>query len=462
MPRALIVTYPWLPLFSGGVKHVAVLSRFLPAAGWEPLILTRDWGDAPAPDAGDVGLTMQPIDATPSLKHAATLPTVRASYAARDNRWLRGHARLSAERDAHAPLSAHAIARRGLAATYPLYGHYPDPHRGWEEPAVHAGLIAVRQYGISAVLSVCPTATAHIVGGEIARRAGIPWVVLFTDLATFYAGTGDGRSWRERQLQLRLARRWLKGASRSACITPRMTRYVRDTYGIEGDVVVVPFDPDERKVAPHRQAGSPLRLVHTGAIRPDDDGPGLLFDALDVCISASPVTKESIVVEFVGSGCDAFMLAKLDGRPCAPMVHVTPMVAPAEAVRLQGESDVLLLFPPAPSAAGVDGGMQRGLGSLFEYLNAGRLIVAVGGDAGDDVRRLLAETRAGDVADDAGSLAAMLARYGEELSEAGRVAFAPDEAAIARYGAPEQAKRLGALLDAASAERFGSWQRARR
>ena len=462
MPRALVVTYPWLPLFSGGVKHVATLSRFLPAAGWEPLILTRDWGEAPAADDGDLGLTLQPIDATPSLKHAATLPTVRASYSARDNRWLRGHARLAAERDAHASLSAHGIARRGLAATYALYGHYPDPHRGWDETAVRAGTLAVRQYGISAVLSVCPTATAHIVGGEIARRAGVPWVVLFTDLAAFYVGPGDGRSWRERQLHLRLARRWLKGASRSACVTPRMAEYVRDTYGIESDVVVMPFDPDERKVAPHRQAGAPLRLVHTGAIRPDDDRPGLLFDALDMCIAARSVATESIVVEFVGSGCDAFLMATLNGRPCATMVHVTPMVAPAEAVRLQRESDVLLLFPPTPSAARVGGGMQRGLGSLFEYLNAGRPIVAVGADAGDDVRRLLAETRAGDVADDAGVLSAMLARYVEEFSEAGSIAHAPDEAAIARYGAPEQAKRLGALLDAASAERFGSWQRARR
>ena len=205
-----------------------------------------------------------------------------------------------------------------------------------------------------------------------------------------------------------------------------------------------------------------MRLVHTGAIRPDDDGPGLLFDALDVCIAASSVAKTSIVVELVGSGCDEFLMAKLNGRPCAAMVHVTPMVAPAEAVRLQRESDVLLLFPPAPSAARVDGGMQRGLGSLVEYLNAGRPIVAASADAGDDVRRLLAETRAGDVADGAGSLAAMLARYVEELSGAGSIAFAPDEAAIGRYGAPEQAKRLGALLDAASAERFGSWQRARR
>ena len=65
MPRALVVTYPWLPLFNGGVKHVATLSRFLPAAGWEPLILTRDWVDSPTPDDVGLGLTSQPIDATP-------------------------------------------------------------------------------------------------------------------------------------------------------------------------------------------------------------------------------------------------------------------------------------------------------------------------------------------------------------------------------------------------------------
>ena len=462
MPRALVVTYPWLPLFNGGVKHVATLSRFLPAAGWEPLILTRDWGEIPAADDIGLDLTFQPIDATPSLKHAATLTTVRTPYVERDNRWLRWHARFSSERDAHAPLSGHAIVRRALAESYPLFGHYPDAHRGWEEPAVQAGLTAVRQYGVSAILSICPSATAHIVGGEIARRAGIPWVVLFTDLAAFYTGPGDGRSWRVRQLHRALARRWLKGASRAACVTPRMAEYVRDTYDIEGDVVVMPFDPDERKVAPHRQAGSPLRLVHTGTIRPDDDGPELLFDALDVRIAASATAKATIVVELAGSGCEEELLAKLHDRPCAAVVRVTPMVAPAEALRLQRECDVLLLFSPAPTAARTDGGMPRGRGNLFEYLNAGRPIVSVGADAGDDVRRLFAETRAGDAAEDEASVVAMLARYSEELLRAGIIAYSPDEAAILRYGAPEQAKRLGALLDAASAERFGSWQRARR
>lgn len=462
MPRALVVTYPWLPLFNGGVKHVATLSRQLPVAGWEPLILTRPWDDALEPDAVELGLSAQPIDATPALKFAAQLPTTRAVDAARENRWLQWHARVTAERDAHAPLSGHALVRRALTAAYPLYGHYPDRHRGWEAAAVQAGLLAVRQYGVSAVLSICPTSTAHIVGGEIARRSGIPWVVLFADLAAFYAGPDDGRTWRARQLHLALARRWLKGAARSACVTPRMVEYVRETYGIEGDTVALPFDLDERKVAPHRVAGTPLRLVHTGRVRPGADRLDLLLDALDRCVAARPVSSRAIRVEFVGTGCDEWIATKMHGRPCAAVVVLTPMLAPNEAIRVQRESDVLLLLATATTAADARGGYQHGLGTAFEYLNAGRPIVAVGADSGDVVGRLLSETRAGSVADTSEALAALVSAYSEELAESGRIAFAPDEAAIARYGAPEQAKRLAALLDAASAERFGSWQRARR
>ncbi len=462
MPRALVVTYPWLPLFNGGVKNVATLSRQLPVAGWEPLILTRPWDDAQEPDALKLGLTAQPIDATPALKFAAQLPTTRATDAARENRWLQWHARLTAERDAHAPLSGHALVRRALTEAYPLYGHYPDDHRGWEVAAVQAGMLAVRQYGVSAVLSICPTSTAHIVGGEIARRSGIPWVVLFADLALFYAGPGDGRTWRARQLHLALARRWLTGAARSACVTPRMVEYVRETYGIEGDVVALSFDPDERKVAPHRIEGVPLRFVHTGKVRPEADRLDVLLDALDRCVAAHSAPAREVRVEFVGSGCDEWIRTTMNGRPCAQMVVLTPMVAPNEAIRIQRESDVLLLLAPAATTAEAVGGHQHGLGTALEYLNAGRPIVAVGADSGDVVGRLLSETRAGAVADTSDSLAALIRAYSEELTESGRIAFAPDDAAIARYGAPEQAKRLAALLDAASAERFGSWQRARR
>ena len=451
MPRALVVTYQWLPLFNVGVKHVANLCRYLPAADWEPHILTKEWANGPAAEDAFWGMSEQPVDATPSLKHAATIPVVRADYRLRDNRCLRLHAD-----------PPNGLLRRALNLTYPLYGHYPDMHRGWVEPAVDAGLAAVRQYGISAVVSVCPPATSHIVGGEIARRAGIPWVVLFADLFAFYQGPGDGRSARLRWENRRLAKRWLRGATRSACISPRMVDYVRETYGIDGNVVVVPFDPDERRVAPHRTPDSPMRIVHAGSIYPNDERPEMLFDALDVLVGLDAEARRRVTVDLVGSRSDDWLRENLRGRACAEMVNVIGRVAPAEAVRMQREADLLLTFNYQNPIARAAGGTLSYPCKMFEHWNAGRPTIAVGTDPGGFVGQLLAETNAGQTAEDASVLVDILRTYLAELRDNGVIAFRGDADAIARYGAPEQARRLGALLDSACGERFGSWQRAKR
>src|SRR5438105_4253264 len=59
MPRVLVVTYQWLPMFNVGVKHVANLCRYLPAAGWDPHILTKDWSLGAAPEDAFWGMSEQ-------------------------------------------------------------------------------------------------------------------------------------------------------------------------------------------------------------------------------------------------------------------------------------------------------------------------------------------------------------------------------------------------------------------
>ena len=460
MPRVLVVTYQWLPLFNAGVKHVATLCRYLPSTGWEPHILTKDWSSGPAPEDAWLGMSDQPIDASPALKHAATLPVIRTPYALRDNRWLRRASQLDDEAANASPFGPQAIERRALEAAAPFYGHYPDMHRGWVEPAVAAGVVAVRQYGIGAVLSVCPPASAHLVGSEIARRAGVAWVTLFADLSAFYQGPGDGRSWANRWKHGMLNRRSLRGASRSASTSPNMSDFVRDTYGINGEVVVVPYDPEERRVAPHRESDAPLRVVHTGSIRPDVDRPEVLFDALDQLMTSGSLDASALRVDLVGSRCEPELAELLRERPCAPLVNLIETVPPSEAIRMQREADVLLVFGRRDAVVQATGVVLHYPARIFEYLNALRPTVAIAADSTSFVGRLLSETNGGQTAEDAPSLAAVLLDYLTELRTRGRVAFRGDESAIARYSAQEQAKRLASLLDAASAERFGSWQRA--
>ena len=460
MPRVLVVTYQWLPLFDVGVKHVSTLCRYLPATGWEPHILTKDWSPGPAPEDAPLALSAEGIDASPALRQAATLPVVRASYGLRDNRWLRRQARLDVEADGAHPFGLKSLERRALGVAYPFYGHYPDMQRGWVEPAVAAGLVAVRQYGIGAILSVCPPASAHIVGGELARRAGIPWVPLFADLSTFYQGPGDGRSVLERVTERALNRRWLQGASRTACASPAMSEYVRDTYGVTGDVVVAPYDPEERRVPPHRETGAPMRIVHTGTLRPDDVRVDVLFDALDHLIASAAIGVDDVRVDLVGSRCEASLADRLQGRPCQPMIGLLERVSPSDAVRAQREADLLIVFASSNPAARANGQALTYPSKIFEYLNALRPTVAVAADPASFIGKLLSETNAGHTAEDASSLSAVILDSLSELRSRGRIAFRGDETAIARFGGQEQAKRLAALLDAASAERFGSWQRA--
>ncbi|MDQ2665252.1 MAG: hypothetical protein M3Z05_04510 [Gemmatimonadota bacterium] len=460
MPRVLVVTYQWLPMFSAGVKHVANLCRFLPAAGWEPIILTKDWSEGAAPEDAALGMTPPPPEGSFALKHAATLAAVRAPYALRDNKWLRRQAHLETEHQAGRGSSMQALERQALRAAYPSFGHYPDMQRGWVEPAVEAGLGAVRQFGIGAVVSVCPPASSHLVGEEIARRAGIPWVVLFSDLAEFYEGPGDGRSRREQWKHRTIARRWLHGASRAACVSPRMVDYVRDTYDVEGDVVYASFDPEERRVAPHRAPGAPMHIVHVGSLSPTCQQPQVLLDALDQMLALDAVGTESLSVTLVGSGCDPWLAEQIDGRPCASLVRVMDQVSVVDAARMLREADVLLAFNCDDPAARAVGGALSHPAQLFEQWHAARPTVAVGADSGGFIGKLLTESNAGQTAEDAPSLSAVLLGYLEELGTNGAIAFRGDESVIARYSAPEQAKRLALLLDAASAERFGSWQRA--
>lgn len=455
MPRVLVVTYPWLPAFSGGVKLAATLCRYLPEAGWDPTILSRDWSGGPSPEDAALGLSFDLGESLPSLRAAEALPVIRTGYGPRDNRALR-------LRDSLAPgTSGDAARRRGrrlargvMDAAYPLYGAYPDAFRGWEEHAVAAGITAVRQYGMGAIVSFSSPATAHIVAGEIARQAELPWIPLFADLDSFRLGAGDGRTTRRRLEHRVMARRWLRGASRIAAITPEMLDHLQAAYDLPGDTIAAPFDPEERRMPPRRTPGAPVRLVHVGRMAQGLPGIALLADALDLLLHEQRVDAGSLRVELVGSGQELALHARLDDRRAGALCTIMHRVAPAESLRMQREADVLLLMdracgdPLAPPAL-----------SLPELLGARRPVLHVSTGGGVHAERLLAETGAGTTVTTARELATSIGAAVDQIRERGEPGFHGDEAAILRSSGVEQARRLAGMLDGLSVGRFGSWQR---
>ncbi len=459
MPRVLIVSYHWLPTLHASARRVAALARHLPAAGWEPHILTRDWDDGAA-DAGAPQLTAADVAESASLRRAMQLPVVRSPISVEMGvlrRWRRAlhEARPAGSRAANV---LRWVGRRTLDALYPFYGAYPDNERDWADAAVEAGMGVVRKYGLSAVVSLGPPTSAHIVAGMIARRASLPWVVLVDQLAELYVDRAASHSVSHR-LHGALARTWLRGAARAGAATPALSAYLHEQYGVSGETIIAPFDPDDRRVPPRREAGAPLRVVHIGPLDEAQHRVDILLDALDLLLEEEPARRDRLRVEVVASGNDDALARRAAGRPAAEVLAFSSVASIAEEPKRHREADVLLQFeeddPGAPAVTSL-----RCAPRLFAMLHARRPIVAIVDALDGYVATVLAETRAGQAVDSPVALAGALRGMLQELAEGGEIAFGGDEQSTAPYSSPEQARRVALLLDAASAERFGSWQRA--
>jgi len=464
----LLISYTFPPQYDVSARRAAKLCKYLPGAGWRPIVLTKDWTRDVAPEDRAVFTVTEHAEAVAALDGVTI---VRAPYHTRDNPWRRLHQRLGGTYESGAsaagrrdgerlqtpngapnrvehPLpqwTPHAVARRTLSLFSPTFGDFPDAFRGWVAPAVRSALDLIARERIDAICSLCPPATAHVVAAEVARRTGVPWVAQFDDLYSFHLERQRRTAWRP--YADRRHREWMRHATLAGAITPAMLAYVQRTYGVDGEVVVVGYDPDESPSI-RREAHERLRLAYTGSIYPGDQRADLLFAALDQVIRERGSAVPPVELIFAGTGRDAEVQASLATFPAAARAcRFVGRVPPDEALRLQREADALVLLNctnPSPEE-----GTLSYPAKAFEYLNAGRPILALPCDPGAWGDRLLETTRAGTTADSAGAAAAVLARWLDEWERTGAISYDGDRGEIERYSQPRQAAVLGALLDRA-------------
>jgi len=464
----LLISYTFPPQYDVSARRAAKLCKYLPGAGWRPIVLTKDWTRDVAPEDRSVFTVTQHPEAVAAL-NGVTI--VRAPYRTRDNALRRLHRRLGGiyesaasavgRRDGEGPpmpndatqrgerrlrqWSPLALTRRALSLFSPTFGDFPDAFRGWVEPAVRSALELMARERIDAICSLCPPATAHVVAAEIGRRTDLPWVAQFDDLYSFHLERQRRAAWRP--YADRRHREWMRHATLAGAITPAMLAYVQRTYAVDGQVLVVGYDPDERPIV-RREAHERLRLAYTGSIYPGDQRPDLLFAALEKVVRERGGTIPPLELVFAGTGRDTELQASLAAFPAAARAcRFVGRVAPDEALRLQREADALVLLNctnPSPEE-----GTLSYPAKAFEYLNAGRPILALPRDPGAWGDRLLETTRAGTTVESADAAAAVLGRWLDEWQRTRAISYSGDRGEIERYSQPRQAAVLGALLDRA-------------
>jgi glycosyltransferase involved in cell wall biosynthesis len=460
--RLLVLAYEFPPAAGGGVRRIAKLAQFLPAAGWIPTVISADLVPGRPSDPTSVA-DVAPIDVyrLPARHIAAAIARALSPFKRSRAAGARGggqSAKLSLSEEGRSA-STDALGGPGGAsrASAPMstrlsrWMAVPDDAVLWSAPAVRQALRLHGERPFDAILSASPPYSTAVAGAEISRLTGLPLIVDMQDAWR----DNPGLVWPTRRHSARsldLERRVMTVAAAVVAVSEPLAEEARQLGAVRTLVMPNGFDPAQTP-AWHPNAGGPPTVAFMGRFYGVTD-PTPFFEGLALALDGG--TGPDLRVEIVGP--ESPRVAQLvDRLGLQGRVRVHGYKPHAQALDIVSRADAGLL-----SIADREGAKAVYSSKLFEYLGIGVPVLLVGPLDGA-AAALVSEARAGVVVapGDVRGIAEMLLRLAEEKT-AGRPITEPDPEVRARYEYPRQAAALGRLLDEATAHHAEAQQAAGR
>jgi glycosyltransferase involved in cell wall biosynthesis len=424
--KVLIITYYWPPSGGIAVQRWVKFVKYLRGFGWEPVVYTVSNGDYQIIDKnleGEVpeGITVirRPIWEPYKLYRIFT-----KSKASEGN------------------LSIKLKKKAGLAARLSLWMRsnvfIPDARRFWIKPSIRFLKDYLSKNPVGVVVSTGPPHSLHVIGLEVARSTGIPWVADFRDPWTSMDYYHDLRltAWADGKHHA-LERAVLREARAVIAVGRTVQKEFEEKRGNSVTYIPNGFDPSDFGEG-NVILDNEFTLVHAGSFF-ERRNPVSLWRALALLRDESHPVIHQLKIRFIGR-VDPVVLDSLAEHGLMTKVESISHVPHLEAVRFMQSARVLLL--PIDDFAGSKWVLT---GKLFEYLAARRPILCVGpvdGDAAD----VIEETQSGKTFDfkDVEGLKKYIENQWKdfESNRSGNITTKADQ-----YSRKELTKRLAHLLD---------------
>lgn len=358
MRRLLVVAYYMPPLGLSGVMRVTKLCKFLPEAGWQPLILT----------VKPVAYYHYDPRLLDDLKNSRIFRTESV-----DPNRLLNLVRSKAKR------LTPALAQ-GLGAGPRLLNHilFPDSKIGWLPFGSVAGRHIIDREKPAAIFASAPPFTALLLGVRLKAHAHVPLAADFRDPWP----TGFARPPAYQRAALRRVRRY---AVDHSDLVLAVNDGTARAVGPRCEVLDNGFDPTDFEVEPAKL--DEYSVVHVGNLWQNQAEVSSLVEAL----RQRPEAR-------------LYLAGRVDGETRRrfehePQVRLLGTLPHGEACALMKGADALLYIGKPGQSVGI---------KLYEYLGARRPIV-VWGEGSNEAAGLVAEAGAGVVCGlDAGKLAEAL------------------------------------------------------
>ena len=397
------------PPYSGGsgVHRTLKFSRYLSKYGWNPIILT-----AHARAYAQTGShQLQEIPSDVLVRRAFALDTSR-----------------------HLSFRGSYVKRLAL----------PDRWVSWMVGAVPLGLQLIRKYKPEAIWSTFPIATAHLIGLALKNMTRLPWVADFRDSMTEDQYPRDRVT---REYYLWIEQKTLRQSARSIFTAPSTKQMYlkRYTWLHAESCTVIPNGFDEQdfqhtNIRHVEGSGSehPLRLLHAGAVYPEERNPRPFFEALARLKKEGRVNSSLLRVEFRGAGSEELYSTILQKLGIADIIHLLPSLPYRESLDDCASADALLLLQGSSCNHQIPA-------KAYEYLRLQKPVLALTDHAGDTAA-VLRECGGATILDmsDSEALYSRLPQFFHQIREGTHPV--PLMESVQKYSRESQAEALASCL----------------
>ena len=399
MRRVLVISYYWPPSGGSGVQRWVKFAKYLPAAGWQPVVYVPE---NPSYDLLDETLAAE----IPAEAEIIRRP-IREPYAAYRRLMGKGASTDMKTLTEVTPISSGKKSWKQRLSLWVRGNLFvPDPRRGWVRPSVRFLKKYLKEHPVNVIVTTGPPHSMHLIGQKLHKALGTPWIPDFRDPWTkmYYLKhlPMTRRTWRKLE---KMEQAVLDECSTVLAVTPAVqadftartkTPVAMITNGFDDADFADPHvglrpPQDDKTVISSEVEKSLFTITHTGLFAADGN-PRTLWKVLGEMAAADPAFREKLQLRLCGK-VDKAVLDAIAAAGLTDNVVNLGYVDHAAAVREQRTATVLLLplrndpeyKPILP-------------GKLFEYLAARRPILGIGQEDGA-MAAVLEETVAGMMCD---------------------------------------------------------------
>ena len=319
----------------------------------------------------------------------------------------------------------------------------PDARKGWRPFAVKKAKKLINQYSINAIVTTGPPQSTHLIGRELKKEFGIPWIADFRDPWTtvFY------NKFFPRTKKAQKKDKKLEDAVLSECdaITVVSNGLAKEFEDRASKIEVIYNGFDEADIPDKKQINTDtFSLEYIGNLKPNQNVEAL-YEAISELKNENAAFSEDFKLNFTGN-VDAYLLEEMCvSYGLKSIVKVLPYVPHQEAVNRMVKSNILLFIIPR-----AENNRLIITGKLFEYMASATPMLSIGPIDGD-ASLLIKEGKRGtmlDYADKDGIKALLIQRYLLWKEQNGKKTFHVEDG-FKQFSRRELTRKLSNVLNSA-------------